>query len=147
MRLRVCGPDQAAVAQACSARTLNRPGSGGGAGHRRGDPVGEGERLVVGAARSAVGAGRPLLLGGGPVGGQDVRQLWAQPAGVRQLPGAQDLLGQLDEGVGPTLPGRAVVAGHVASGQGLQGGQERLAVLAAEAAAGDEPSASRRCSR
>ena len=50
--------------------------------------------LVVGAARSAGGAGGLGVLGGGPVGGQDVAQLRAQAAGVGELAVAQDLLGR-----------------------------------------------------
>jgi hypothetical protein len=79
------------------------------AGQGGGDGVGEGERLVVGAARAAGGAGGVLLLAGGPVGGQDVGQLRAVSTGVGQGAVSQDLLGELDEGVGAALPGGAPV--------------------------------------
>jgi hypothetical protein len=89
-------------------------------------------RLVVGAARSAGSAGGVLLLTGGPVSRQDVGQLRAQAAGVGQGAVAQDLLGELDEGVGPALPGGAAVAVTRFAGQRFEGGEQRFAVLGGE---------------
>ena len=68
----------------------------------------------------------------GPVGGQHVAQLRTLAAGVRQVAVPQDLLTDLDEGVGAALAGAAVVPTGVAPGERLQGGEERFAVLGGE---------------
>jgi hypothetical protein len=82
---------------------------------------------------SSAGRARGLgALGGGPVGGQDVGQLRSQAAGLRQFAVPQDLLGQLDEGVGPSLPGAAAVVVAGLAGQRFQGGEQRFAVLAGQ---------------
>ena len=103
------------------------------AGQRGRDGVGERRRLVVGAARSAGGAGGSGVLGGGPVGGQDVAELRAQAAAVGQGAVPQDLFGEVDEGVGAALPGGARVLVAGCAGERFQGGEERLAVLGGNA--------------
>jgi hypothetical protein len=89
--------------------------------------------------RAQAGQLAPLLLAGGPVGGQHVGQLRPVPTGGGQVAEPEQLLGHLDERVGPAHPGGAVVVVALPAGERLQDGQDRLAVLAGE----HEPAAHR----
>ena len=127
MRERVCGPVQAAVAHACSARIPPC------AGHRRGDGVGERQRLVVGAARSAAvqvrgrAGGRPSRRAGRsdscgrspPASGSSP---WRRTCSARSMRASARRC--------PAVR-RVGVAGF--AGQRFQGGQERFAVFGGEA--------------